>query len=378
VANTFGSEMSGGDLAPQLEACTAPNDEVAVTGILEQMLTAGLPPYLSEMNFHSLIVGEGFRSVHALRALKESHLRAMGLNMGEASCVFEVIKPVTIVLVQVQPEITGVAPVTARAAVKLGSLRPYPEHDAAGLPDVNGWQTYGLALQVCVGPAVTAQASEMFSLIDRSPAADMGAWVQGCPDDVVIWGAMLNSGLGSLPSALVVLLPGELKAAKAGMAIYRHIAKSVMTVSDEAIGIVLVWFQRPEAVQVANRHMLGTMLQQWLEARSKLKIARVEQSELVCRLSLDAVICKLPEVQADVKAMKAALNAIATAVTVEPEMIVAVIQGSADQYHSVAAQKKSVAALAAYGAVGAPVTNSMHIRCSCVQEQQALLQFQES
>ena len=70
MANTFGSEMSGGDLAPQLEASTAPNEEVAITGILEQIMTAGLLSYFSEKNFYTLIVGEGFRSVHSLRALK--------------------------------------------------------------------------------------------------------------------------------------------------------------------------------------------------------------------------------------------------------------------------------------------------------------------
>ena len=67
-------------MAPQLEACTAPNDEVAVTGALRNVLTAGLPALLVDEGYEVLLVQEGFRSVTALRTLKERHLLDMGLD----------------------------------------------------------------------------------------------------------------------------------------------------------------------------------------------------------------------------------------------------------------------------------------------------------
>jgi hypothetical protein len=111
--------------------------------------------------------------------------------------------------------------------VKLGPLRAYPEHDAAGLPDVNGWQVYGQALQVCVSQSVSQAAEQMFRQIDMDVKADLTGWTHGCLDDTIIWGAMLNSGAGI--AALVVYLRSEARELHGSVS---NIAGQVKTISD--------------------------------------------------------------------------------------------------------------------------------------------------
>ena len=59
--------------------------------------------------------------------------------------------------------------------------------------------------------SLSEQARTQFARLDVDPQDPMIGWLDGCPDDVIIWGAMLNSGTGSLPDALVLKLPAESK-----------------------------------------------------------------------------------------------------------------------------------------------------------------------
>ena len=68
-------------LAPPLEACTAPHDEVAITGILSQILVAQLPPDLVTEEFEVAITQVFFRSVSALTHMQEHHLIQLGLGV---------------------------------------------------------------------------------------------------------------------------------------------------------------------------------------------------------------------------------------------------------------------------------------------------------
>ena len=98
---------------------------------------------------------------------------------------------------------------------------------------------------------------------------------------------MLNSGTGSLPSELVLLLPSELKTARAGVAVYKFIAAAVSTMSDAAVAVILEWFQNPDAVLLKNKHMLMAVTQQWKEYRATLVKSNMAQADVICRLSLD-------------------------------------------------------------------------------------------
>jgi hypothetical protein len=256
------------------------------------------------------------------------------------------------------PQAPVSAPIPAAAGgvqvkpTKIGQLRKFPDVNAStGLPDIAGWEVAGLALQSVLRSVVSAEALVQFAALDASCEQSMPGWVDGCDDDHIIWDAMMNSGIGSLPDSLVTKLPGQLKRMRAGMSIYKHICKGVRTESDQSIGLLLAWFQRPEAVALSMKHLLSAVIQQWLNARLRLINGLAPQPDLVCRISLDCTIANLEEVKADVAAMKAASAASKAAVTIE--MIVAVIQARANEYQSVAAQKKSVSAMAAFGA--APV-----------------------
>ena len=203
--------MSGGRrLAPQLEACTAPNEEVAITGILSQILAAQLPPDLVAEEFEVAIVQGGFRSVTALRHMKEHHLSQLGLDVGTAAMVYGTLgapQPAP----QAQPPAVVV---NANPTVKLGALRKFPEVNAStGMPEMGGWEVAAMALQALLRPVISQEAKLQVAALDVNAAADMSAWVNGCADDEVIWSAMINSGTGSLPEALVLKLPGDLKTA---------------------------------------------------------------------------------------------------------------------------------------------------------------------
>jgi hypothetical protein len=80
-------------LAALLEACTAPSDEVAVGGILQRGLAAVLPPDLMAEEPADTLVKNCFRTLTALRSLRESHLRELGFGMGEPAIMHDVIQP---------------------------------------------------------------------------------------------------------------------------------------------------------------------------------------------------------------------------------------------------------------------------------------------
>ena len=183
-ANSVGSDMNGA-MVTGLEQCTAPNDEVAVTGALREVLLAELAPDLDAQELWTPIVRAGFRSVGALRRLTVEHLERMGMDMGTAAHVHSLIHPVQ---VQRQMQAAQEPPVnvTSSRAVRLGSLRPFPAVDAAGRPDIDGWEIYGAAFQTHVHAAVTQEAEELFEQVDADPEYDLGGWVQGCPDDIII------------------------------------------------------------------------------------------------------------------------------------------------------------------------------------------------
>ena len=82
---SFGSDMSGVQLNPLLEACAAPNDEIAVIGLLAELLIAELSPSLVQAEPWIQIRVDGFVTIRSLRALKERHLREMGMTMSAAA-----------------------------------------------------------------------------------------------------------------------------------------------------------------------------------------------------------------------------------------------------------------------------------------------------
>ena len=341
-------------LADLLEACNAPSDEVAVRGTLEQLFAPVLPADVLKIEPWTMLVEAGFRSVAALRSLREHHLRELGFSMGDAALMLDIMQPRVTTLAEVNPP-PGPAPAPAPGLtvvrpieVKIGSLRDFPEHNAAGYPDINGWETYGLGLSSAISPAVTPEAIEMLERVDENARCDLVGWVRGCPDDKVIWRAMLNTGSGALPEALVLLIPQEMKKAKAGLEIYRWISKTVHTMSDQAAAIVVAWFNAPDAVLQKKRHLLLAVVQQWKSYRKMLIASDMEQSDLQCRLSLEKVYALLPDVVEDVRSMRSALKISSTEITVE--LVLGVVQECADTFYSVAARQQSVSAMAAYGA----------------------------
>ena len=106
-----------------LEACAAPNDEVAVQGALQELLTAELPPDLIHDKPWEIIVQAGFRSVKALRSLQEKHLRELQFNMGDAATIMDTLQPRE---VRVDPGVVaqngGSLPIVNAIPAKVGVL----------------------------------------------------------------------------------------------------------------------------------------------------------------------------------------------------------------------------------------------------------------
>ena len=159
-------------LAPQLERCTAPNDEVAVKGVLAEILAAGLPPDLVEEEFETALVQAGFRSVTALRSLRETHLTdKMGMDIGTAAMIMDMLQaPRRVVQEPAQGDALLRQNVVNASPARLGTLRKFPDVGASsGMPEMAGWEVAGLALQALLRPVISEQARTQFARLDVDP-----------------------------------------------------------------------------------------------------------------------------------------------------------------------------------------------------------------
>jgi hypothetical protein len=183
-------------LAPQLERCTAPNDEVAVKGVLAEILAAGLPPNLVDEEFEVAIVQAGFRSVTAIRSMREHHLTdRMGMDIGTAAMILDMlVLPQRVAQEPVQESALSRQHVISASPARLGTLRQFPAVGTTGMPEMAGWEVAGLALQALLRPVISEQARTQFARLDADPQDPMIGWVDGCTDDIASWGLCLIQG----------------------------------------------------------------------------------------------------------------------------------------------------------------------------------------
>jgi hypothetical protein len=143
VLISFGSDMSGVRLNTWLEACLAHGDDIAVGSLLQQLLTAELDPEFVAAEPWIRICENGFRTLRALRTLKEHHLRDMGFSMGDASAILDVVQPTVVYepahVTQIGNGAGGEQAAVRLVPVKVGPMRSFPPTNAAGYPDANGW-----------------------------------------------------------------------------------------------------------------------------------------------------------------------------------------------------------------------------------------------
>ena len=353
-------------LAPQLEALNAQNDEVALKGALQKVFAAQLPQKLIDRKVDETILDEGFVTRNAVRALGEHHLREMGFNMGETAQIYRAIFPLPLAapIAAAQQHAAdfggqggGQQPPPPQQPVRQTALRKFPKLGANSYPEAEGWMVYVAAFKAHHMGRISEATKLELENIDDDPRHDMAGWVDSCPDDLVMWNSMLN-GPDSMPDELVAALPVEIVAATAVAKAYRHITRAIHTVSDEAAAVILKWFVNPPPMLQSKIWMLSSSILQWKKARVTLKVMDAEQSSVVCRVSLDTLVAKLPDVKSNLAALKAQKQAVGHRVTVQ-EMLTS-IQQVADTQHSVKVQNDSVAMYTAFGAVSVDTNPSDH------------------
>ena len=201
--------------------------------------------------------------VRCIQRLTEDKLEALGVSMGDAMMLLEVLHA------DATPGLPAGAPAerTAQVAPKRPSMRPFTKCGPTRYPDLEGWDPYKTGLGLRAAPEMTPQAVAMLRQVldgDRYPVPD--DWANGCPADVVLFTELVN-GTGAMPDDLLKLLPKSLKDAHAGMRVLQHLNSRVAAISEAATPVQEEEFRAQKAVLEGKRHMLASVVAVWRRLR---------------------------------------------------------------------------------------------------------------
>jgi hypothetical protein len=191
-----------------------------------------------------------------------------------------------------------------------------------------------------IEPRLSAGGWAVLAQIEKKPEDELDAsWVEGCADDKVLYGVLLNDA--KLPEDTLALVPKKLQRAKAGMAVWRLLTKGVHTQSDAAAGEAMQFVLNPTPVAERQKEMLGSVLQQWESGVQEMEDINESLPELQKQQSLEKLVSQLPKVVAKWTALEAAAGG--KRIPVVDYLVM--VKAEAAKYNSVQKVKK------AYGAV---------------------------
>ena len=105
-------------------------------------------------------------------------------------------------------------------------MRPFPKCGPTKYPDLEGFEPYKTGLRMCVR---TATGQQVIVVVAQSNAVPTG-WARGCPDDVVLFTALVN-GIGAMPDDMMQLLPKSTSDPDVGLEVLQHIDRRVFSTS---------------------------------------------------------------------------------------------------------------------------------------------------
>ena len=214
----------------ELERCRTPDDQDVVEGLIKKLL-AKLPEDLVEKEHEKTLRANGLCRVRCVQRLTEEKLEALGISMGDAMMLLDVLHAAA------PPTPTAGAPAerVANVTPKRPSMRPFPKCGPTRYPDLEGWDPYKTGLGLRTAPEMTPQAVAVLKrVLDGYPVPD--DWTNGCPADVVLFTELVN-GTGTMPDELLKLLPKPLKDAHAGMRVLQHLNSRVAAISEAATAV---------------------------------------------------------------------------------------------------------------------------------------------
>ena len=214
----------------ELERCRTPDDQDVVEGLIKKILSR-LPEDFVEKWHETTLRTNGLCRVRCIQRLTEYKLEALGVSMGDAMMLLEVLHA------DATPGSPASAPAerTARVAPMRPSMRPFPKCGPTRYPDLEGWDPYKTGLGLRTAPEMTPQAVAVLKrVLDGYPVPD--DWTNGCPADVVLFTELVN-GTGTMPDELLKLLPKPLKDAHAGMRVLQHLNSRVAAISEAATAV---------------------------------------------------------------------------------------------------------------------------------------------
>ena len=303
-ARTSGSES--GALCAVLRECGDPEEPDVVRGVLS-MLFDSLPEAVRQHRVHDLLYEEEMCYVSVLSTLMEADLRALGLKIGAARLVLNLVRPPCGgVVVGTAPVVTATAMTDGHAPPTRGQLRAFPVLQSNGLPERSGWRAYSSGLAI----HLTGRASDEYvGWLAQIAAGAMTAlpprYIRGSVDDRLLISALMNQGSGSMPEQLVLLIDPKDLAECEGLGVYFWIHCSVMAVSDAMVAAMLAEFVGFAPVPGKKGRELVVALAKWKQVRAKLAEHGCIQPDMMCKQSLLRMVAEVPSAKMAVEALKA-------------------------------------------------------------------------
>ena len=211
-------------LCSTLEACTAPDDQDVVQGLL-QAIFGKLPAEIVAKRLDKEMRANDMCRVRVLRhSGLAKQLESVGVSVGDSMVLEDAIyAPVA------SPPPAMMLPATGGGhAPRAPAMRAFPDLGTSKYPSLIGWDAYRQGLrsrvQGDVSPGVVAQ----LKAVDAGNPVPTD-WLDGTAEDRHVY-SQLMTGTGAMPDELVALIPAALKAASAGIRVYAHIHSNGHTI----------------------------------------------------------------------------------------------------------------------------------------------------
>jgi hypothetical protein len=150
----------------------------------------------------------------------------------------------------------------------------------------------------------------------------------------MVWDALLSVE-GGLPDDILLSIPESVLLERDGEAAIRHIGARVLTTSDQSVAALSSWYNDP--TPLVKPSAITHSLMEWLRVTEQLKADGAEPSAVQQRISLMALMGRIPEVARAIEALQAMHD------TVTVQHLVKAIERIGNRHSSLSNQKRAIA-----------------------------------
>jgi hypothetical protein len=131
----------------ELERCRTPDDQDVVEGLIKELL-AKLPEDPVEKEHEKTLRANGLCRVSCVQRLREDKLEALGISMGDAMMLLEVLHAAE----EPAPPAGAPAEPAAQLVPRRPTMRPFPKCGPTRYLDLEGWDPYKTGLGLRAAP----------------------------------------------------------------------------------------------------------------------------------------------------------------------------------------------------------------------------------